>query len=224
MLVSKLAISKRIWQKRKLHSTPLSLFLHHFLFHSFNLIEKTKYLWIEWKRKRNVPAKADPHFPFRHSCRFFRHQKPQISTATAFRRCSPGRRRQHRHHQKSIPLLQGFWYFLGFRLFIWFFVSGLLMNDCNVDTWQVRLALESGFWTFVDMASGKYLWRHLGSSSKRSLWSGFGFVVVVLVVVKNNKWYLYHWICHVQFLVFRSGGSRNAGALSNNCKFHWRNM
>ena len=187
MLVSKLAISKRIWQKRKLHSTPLSLFLPHFLFHSFNWIEKTKNLWIEWKRNRNVPVKADPHFSFRHSRRFFRHQKPQISTATAFRRCSPGRRRQHRHHQKSIPLLQGFWYFLGFRLFIGFFVSGLLTNDCNVDTWQVRLALESGFWTFVDMASGKYLWRHLGSSSKRSLWSGFDFVVVLLVVVKNNK-------------------------------------
>ncbi|XP_044485140.1 uncharacterized protein LOC123210731 [Mangifera indica] len=29
---------------------------------------------------------------------------------------------------------------------------------------KVRLTMESGFWTFVDMASGKYLWRHLVSS------------------------------------------------------------
>ncbi|ESR45232.1 hypothetical protein KPL70_021347 [Citrus sinensis] len=52
----------------------------------------------------------------------------------------------------------------------------LLDADDSTDTTKnqspcskVRLALESGFWTFVDMASGKYLWRHLGSSSKRSL-------------------------------------------------------
>jgi len=30
---------------------------------------------------------------------------------------------------------------------------------------QVRDALQSGFWTFLDMASGRYLWRHLVSSS-----------------------------------------------------------
>ncbi|KAJ4719187.1 putative Methyltransferase-related protein [Melia azedarach] len=34
---------------------------------------------------------------------------------------------------------------------------------------KVRVAMESGFWTCVDMASGKYLWRHLVPSSKRSL-------------------------------------------------------
>ncbi|XP_057434280.1 uncharacterized protein LOC130726976 [Lotus japonicus] len=34
---------------------------------------------------------------------------------------------------------------------------------------KVRAALESGFWTFVDMASGCYLWRNMVSSSaKRS--------------------------------------------------------
>nr|AFK49241.1 unknown [Lotus japonicus] len=34
---------------------------------------------------------------------------------------------------------------------------------------KVRVALESGFWTLVDMASGRYLWRQLvPSSSKRS--------------------------------------------------------
>ncbi|GMY10455.1 Methyltransferase-related protein, putative [Fagus crenata] len=34
---------------------------------------------------------------------------------------------------------------------------------------KVRSAIESGFWTCVDMASGRYLWRHLvSSSSKRS--------------------------------------------------------
>ncbi|KAL5582876.1 hypothetical protein UlMin_015318 [Ulmus minor] len=31
---------------------------------------------------------------------------------------------------------------------------------------KVRSAMESGFWTCVDMASGRYLWRHL--ASKRS--------------------------------------------------------
>ncbi|WVY89845.1 hypothetical protein V8G54_035359 [Vigna mungo] len=30
---------------------------------------------------------------------------------------------------------------------------------------QVRDALQSGFWTFLDMVSGRYLWRHLVSSS-----------------------------------------------------------
>ncbi|XP_050219551.1 uncharacterized protein LOC126669945 [Mercurialis annua] len=32
---------------------------------------------------------------------------------------------------------------------------------------KVRSAMISGFWTTVDMASGRYLWRHLASSSKR---------------------------------------------------------
>lgn len=36
---------------------------------------------------------------------------------------------------------------------------------------QVRAVVESGFWTFVDMASGRYLWRHLVSNSeKKSCW------------------------------------------------------
>ncbi|KAB2607209.1 hypothetical protein D8674_006926 [Pyrus ussuriensis x Pyrus communis] len=30
---------------------------------------------------------------------------------------------------------------------------------------KVRSAVESGFWTVVDMASGRYLWRHLASST-----------------------------------------------------------
>ncbi|KAE9594489.1 hypothetical protein Lal_00001146 [Lupinus albus] len=34
---------------------------------------------------------------------------------------------------------------------------------------KVRVVLESGFWTFVDMASGRYLWKNMvSSSSKRS--------------------------------------------------------
>ncbi|XP_039040798.1 uncharacterized protein LOC120179215 [Hibiscus syriacus] len=34
---------------------------------------------------------------------------------------------------------------------------------------KVRQGIESGFWTCVDMASGRYLWRRLVSSnSKRS--------------------------------------------------------
>ncbi|KAJ7964302.1 putative Methyltransferase-related protein [Quillaja saponaria] len=32
---------------------------------------------------------------------------------------------------------------------------------------KVRSAIESGFWTCVDMASGRYLWRHLVSSSSK---------------------------------------------------------
>ncbi|XP_031280466.1 uncharacterized protein LOC116138926 isoform X2 [Pistacia vera] len=52
-------------------------------------------------------------------------------------------------------------------------------NDCNNTTnsstqqppttpfSKVRLTMESGFWSFVDMASGKYLWRHLVSSSPK---------------------------------------------------------
>ncbi|MCI09013.1 hypothetical protein A2U01_0030096, partial [Trifolium medium] len=30
---------------------------------------------------------------------------------------------------------------------------------------KVKVALESGFWTFVDMASGRYLWRQMVKSS-----------------------------------------------------------
>ncbi|XP_022729931.1 uncharacterized protein LOC111284997 [Durio zibethinus] len=32
---------------------------------------------------------------------------------------------------------------------------------------KVRTAIESGFWTCVDMASGRYLWRHLVSSNSK---------------------------------------------------------
>ncbi|KAI3856364.1 hypothetical protein MKX03_002905 [Papaver bracteatum] len=32
---------------------------------------------------------------------------------------------------------------------------------------KVLSAIGSGFWTCVDMASGRYLWRHLGPSSKQ---------------------------------------------------------
>ncbi|CAI0549114.1 unnamed protein product [Linum tenue] len=32
---------------------------------------------------------------------------------------------------------------------------------------QIRSAVESGFWTCVDMASGRYLWRHLTSSASK---------------------------------------------------------
>ncbi|MCL7039259.1 hypothetical protein MKW94_001178 [Papaver nudicaule] len=33
---------------------------------------------------------------------------------------------------------------------------------------KVLSAIGSGFWTCVDMASGRYLWRHLGPSPKQS--------------------------------------------------------
>ncbi|GAU36838.1 hypothetical protein TSUD_213620 [Trifolium subterraneum] len=32
---------------------------------------------------------------------------------------------------------------------------------------KVKVALESGFWTFVDMASGRYLWRKLVQSPSK---------------------------------------------------------
>ncbi|XP_057457688.1 uncharacterized protein LOC130748477 [Lotus japonicus] len=56
-------------------------------------------------------------------------------------------------------------------------VSTLLANpkvadsskDSSNGNSKVRAAIESGFWTFVDMASGRYLWRNMVSSSaKRS--------------------------------------------------------
>ncbi|XP_006282283.2 uncharacterized protein LOC17874982 [Capsella rubella] len=33
---------------------------------------------------------------------------------------------------------------------------------------KVGMAMKSGFWTCVDMASGRYLWNHICSDSKRS--------------------------------------------------------
>ncbi|KAI4307564.1 hypothetical protein L6164_030735 [Bauhinia variegata] len=33
---------------------------------------------------------------------------------------------------------------------------------------KVRSAIESGFWTFVDTASGRYLWRQVVSSKRSS--------------------------------------------------------
>ncbi|RHN65273.1 hypothetical protein MtrunA17_Chr3g0078131 [Medicago truncatula] len=38
-------------------------------------------------------------------------------------------------------------------------------NPSSNQNSKVRAALESGFWTFLDMASGRYLWRHMVSSS-----------------------------------------------------------
>ncbi|AES98963.1 hypothetical protein MtrunA17_Chr5g0432481 [Medicago truncatula] len=32
---------------------------------------------------------------------------------------------------------------------------------------KVKAALESWFWTFIDMASGRYLWKHLVKSSSK---------------------------------------------------------
>ncbi|KAJ7959920.1 putative Methyltransferase-related protein [Quillaja saponaria] len=32
---------------------------------------------------------------------------------------------------------------------------------------KVKSAIESGFWVCVDMASGRYLWKHLVSSSSK---------------------------------------------------------
>ncbi|KAJ6421852.1 hypothetical protein OIU84_026888 [Salix udensis] len=42
-------------------------------------------------------------------------------------------------------------------------------SDYSSSSWlsKVKSGVEMGFWTLVDMASGKYLWRQLGFSSKR---------------------------------------------------------
>lgn len=60
-----------------------------------------------------------------------------------------------------------FVHFLGFRILVFSF---FLYSAVWLEAWhvQVRSVVGSGFWTFVDMASGKYLWTHLVSSSKRS--------------------------------------------------------
>lgn len=51
---------------------------------------------------------------------------------------------------------------------------------------KVRAALESGFWTFVDMASGRYLWRNMvSSSSKRSSWCDKWLYVIVNLPLFN---------------------------------------
>ncbi|KDP45723.1 hypothetical protein JCGZ_17330 [Jatropha curcas] len=42
--------------------------------------------------------------------------------------------------------------------------SGSSINNASLNS-KVRSAIESGFWTFVDMASGRYLWKHLVPSS-----------------------------------------------------------
>ncbi|XP_028752267.1 uncharacterized protein LOC114711980 [Neltuma alba] len=45
--------------------------------------------------------------------------------------------------------------------------SSAQSSDSSIPAFsKVRVAIESGFWTFVDMASGRYLWNHLTSSSK----------------------------------------------------------
>ncbi|CAJ1970759.1 unnamed protein product [Sphenostylis stenocarpa] len=43
--------------------------------------------------------------------------------------------------------------------------SDAVSPSIDNSTSKVCAALQSGFWTFLDMASGRYLWRHLVSSS-----------------------------------------------------------
>ncbi|XLU81345.1 hypothetical protein S245_004765, partial [Arachis hypogaea] len=47
---------------------------------------------------------------------------------------------------------------------------------------KVRAALESGFWSFLDMASGRYLWRHIVSSSTKRIAS----LCVNLDIIEQN--------------------------------------
>ncbi|CAN6870715.1 unnamed protein product [Brassica oleracea] len=41
-------------------------------------------------------------------------------------------------------------------------------SDSNSRFSKVGTAMKSGFWTCVDMASGRYLWNHLCSNSDKS--------------------------------------------------------
>ncbi|ESQ42543.1 hypothetical protein EUTSA_v10015157mg [Eutrema salsugineum] len=41
-------------------------------------------------------------------------------------------------------------------------------SDSDSKFSKVGMAMKSGFWTCVDMASGRYLWNHLCSNSDRS--------------------------------------------------------
>ncbi|KAF7833831.1 CBL-interacting serine/threonine-protein kinase 11-like [Senna tora] len=43
--------------------------------------------------------------------------------------------------------------------------TSLSHNSSSNTTSKVRVAIQSGFWTLLDMASGRYLWRHFTSSS-----------------------------------------------------------
>lgn len=79
------------------------------------------------------------------------------------------------------------------------FASIFIKNNflkLTLNLWfQVRVALESGFWTFVDMASGRYLWRHVvSSSSKRSSW--WCFLCGWIWVIDQ-----YHWLWYCDFWV-----------------------
>ncbi|KAJ0792300.1 hypothetical protein HanOQP8_Chr01g0016301 [Helianthus annuus] len=58
---------------------------------------------------------------------------------------------------------------------LWFMDVGIMMmNLCKCDVYvliyrfMVYGAFVNGFWTCVDMASGRYLWRNLVSVSKKS--------------------------------------------------------
>ncbi|KAL1217586.1 hypothetical protein V5N11_004749 [Cardamine amara subsp. amara] len=41
-------------------------------------------------------------------------------------------------------------------------------SDSDSKFSKVGMAMKSGFWTCVDMASGRYLWNHICSNSKHS--------------------------------------------------------
>lgn len=54
---------------------------------------------------------------------------------------------------------------------------------------QVWGALLSGFWTFLDMASGRYLWKQLvSSSSPKPEWTvtWHGIYIVLMVIINHN--------------------------------------
>jgi hypothetical protein len=54
-----------------------------------------------------------------------------------------------------------------FQIFLYKNVVFLLHPGLVCCSQQVKVALESVFWTFVDMASGRYLWKQLVQSPSK---------------------------------------------------------
>lgn len=120
----------------------------------------------------NVSSQAHTHLLVRHSRRFLRPPQSQISASA-----DTTQRRRFWHQSSNPRYLQSFpkCNFQGTRIST---LSDSTSNFLSIFVFlipklemQVRAVIGSGFWTFVDMASGRYLWRHMVSSSKCSSWS-----------------------------------------------------
>lgn len=136
-------------------------------------------------------------FLVRNSRRFLRSQKPPSSASCwrRWRRCF-----YPSGEPQSCRFFKGFfkWKFQGWPISPFCFNFHKNMSFCifgfsvlTLDLGiQVRAAIESGFWTFVDMASGRYLWRNMVSSSaKRSSWAMMCFLWLYVTLILN------HYLC-----------------------------